>query len=39
MDYESLIFDSLQSAIPSLFGVFIIVVILDFIRTMIFSEK
>jgi len=39
MNYESLIFDSCSSAVPSLFGLFVIVVILDYIRTMIFKDN
>lgn len=39
MDYESLIFDSMSNCIPALFLYFVIVVILDYIRTMLFSDR
>lgn len=39
MDYELLIFEPASIAVQGLFLLFIIVVILDFIRTMIFSER
>ena len=39
MDYETLIFSPLSSAVSGLYVYFVIVVILDYIRTMIFSER
>ena len=38
MDYETLIFSSASACIPSLFLYFVIVTILDYIRTMLFSN-
>ena len=38
MDYETLIFQPAISAIPSLFLFFVVVTILDYIRTMLFSN-
>lgn len=38
MDYEDLIFSSASECVPALFVFFVIVVILDFIRTMLFSN-
>lgn len=38
MNYEDLIFNSASSAVPALFVFFVIITILDFIRTMLFSK-
>lgn len=38
MNYELLIFGSASSAIPALTVYFVIVIILDFIRSMLFSN-
>lgn len=38
MDYESLIFDSASACIPALFLFFVIVTILDYIRSMMFDK-
>lgn len=38
MNYELLIFGSASSAVPALFVYFVIVVLLDFIRSMLFSN-
>lgn len=39
MDYESLIFGPATAGVTGLFVYFVIVVILDYIRTMLFSSK
>ena len=39
MDYETLIFESASACVPALFCYFVIVVILDYIRTMLFSDR
>lgn len=39
MDYEALIFEPASAGVSGLFVYFVIVVILDYIRTMIFSER
>lgn len=39
MDYETLIFDSASACVPSLLMFFTVVVILDFLRTMLFSDR
>lgn len=39
MDYELLIFEPASIGVQGLFLLFIIVVILDYIRSMIFSER
>lgn len=39
MDYELLIFEPASIGVNGLFIYFIIIVILDYIRTMIFSER
>lgn len=38
MDYETLIFQSASSCVPALFLYFVIITILDYIRTMLFSK-
>lgn len=38
MDYEALIFETASSCVPALFLFFVIVTILDYIRTMLFSN-
>lgn len=38
MDYESLIFDGASIAVPALVVYFVIITILDYFRTMLFSN-
>lgn len=38
MNYETLIFDSASSCVPALFIYFVVIMILDYIRTMLFSK-
>lgn len=38
MNYEFLIFSSASSCVPALFLYFVIITILDYIRTMLFSK-
>lgn len=39
MDYESLIFEPASAGVSGLFLYFVVVVILDYIRTMLFSDR
>lgn len=39
MDYEALIFEPASIAVGGLFLYFVIIVILDYIRTMIFTDR
>lgn len=39
MDYESLIFESASAGVNGLFLYFVVIVILDYIRTMLFSDR
>lgn len=38
MNYETLIFESASSCVPALFVYFVVITILDYIRTMLFSK-
>lgn len=38
MDYESLIFDGASVGVPALVVYFVVITILDYFRTMIFSN-